>query len=875
MYSGYDDEYSYGSYLDGSSSSYGGGRSSSLFRPRLISRGRSSNRLLSTRPAGTSRPFIKRSNQKPPKIDIPEYEVPEAVRKLYANKFKPSALYGLEENLLLIEVTAAKKQGAQLTPENYKPRLELLNQIEDEHVNKEFRKCFITGPTLIPRPNLVDRSVGGFKYQLSKSQMRKYSSIVKEDVGVRFSVESHGQDTRKFSGTVDHVDAKQVIIFTEKELQYDKVTKLEFLPERTTFQMEYRALEMLQQSVIERMLFADSFSGRPLGMTLLNSYSFDWFRPSIATNHEQAQAIQNIVNQTSFPVPYVLFGPPGTGKTSTLVEAIGQIYKLRSSANVLAVATSNSAANELTSRLLEIIPERDVFRFFAKSCARKKSDIERDVLDVSNLRSWHIGMDGKKFYENIRPCRVVLCTASTAGRLVGSDVPKNHFSYIFIDECGSAKEISSLVPIMGIGVHGSEITASIVLAGDPKQLGPVIPYAYLNDTTHSVSLLERITDKGVYAKNRLSGMYNPYVITQLRDNYRSHPALLQFPNRTFYDGQLRAKASNEKTHWAVGWSRLPNRSFPLIFHSVIGETMQDENSSSMYNQQEADQVLSYIESIINDGINGKRIEQISIGIITPYASQVRLLKDLLNKRNWKDIEVGSTEQYQGREKPIMLMSTVRARSRSAEFLNNAKRINVSLTRAQALMIVVGDPGTLERIEYWRNFIQYCRDNGAFVEGSTSVKTQRAGPSRVPENAKAVDSAERDTLSMLERLTLSNRSDAYGENGLSIATRLVQSEKLNKSRVAEVSGKGRTISNPCDAYGNDPFSVASRLVQSEKLRKSRMAEVSRERVDIKNYQMLSALRGQRTDIASQQRVVELSRNAILRRIYFGDSDSDID
>uniref|UniRef100_A0A8D8BLQ8 Helicase MOV-10 n=1 Tax=Culex pipiens TaxID=7175 RepID=A0A8D8BLQ8_CULPI len=296
-----------------------------------------------------------------------------------------------------------------------------------------------------------------------------------------------------------------------------------------------------------------------------------------------------------------------------------------------------------------------------------------------------------------------------------SDIPKNHFSYIFIDECGSAKEISSLVPIVGVGIHEGRITASIVLAGDPKQLGPVVSYDYLTDTTHSVSLLERIADKGLYAKNPLTGEYDPNVITLLRNNFRSHPALLELPNRMFYAGQLRAKASPDKTHWAVGWDRLPNRAFPLIFHPVVGEMKQDENSSSMYNEQEAEQVLSYVETIMNDGICGKKLEQTAIGIITPYASQVRYLKDLLRMRGWKDIEVGSTEQYQGREKRIMLMSTVRTGSKSVGFLANTKRLNVSLTRAQALMIVVGDLETLRNNRHWAKFIGYCRQNNALLQ----------------------------------------------------------------------------------------------------------------------------------------------------------------
>ncbi|XP_062555506.1 uncharacterized protein LOC134220468 [Armigeres subalbatus] len=91
--------------------------------------------------------------------------------------------------------------------------------------------------------------------------------------------------------------------------------------------------------------------------------SFQWFNKYVATNHEQLSAMRNIVNRTSFPAPYILFGPPGTGKTSTIVEAVLQIWKLQPNANVLVSAASNFACDEFTTRLLEFIPATDVFRF--------------------------------------------------------------------------------------------------------------------------------------------------------------------------------------------------------------------------------------------------------------------------------------------------------------------------------------------------------------------------------------------------------------------------------------------------------------------------------------------------------------------------------
>uniref|UniRef100_A0A8D8BL16 (northern house mosquito) hypothetical protein n=1 Tax=Culex pipiens TaxID=7175 RepID=A0A8D8BL16_CULPI len=115
--------------------------------------------------------------------DLDKYLVPPTVWTLYENKFKPSDAYDSEENLLLAEVTEAK-QGSPLTVDNYKPRLELLNQIEDVHVNYEFQDCFVVGPTLTPRPDLVDRDVGGFKCQIPTYQLSKFlAAILRKTLG--------------------------------------------------------------------------------------------------------------------------------------------------------------------------------------------------------------------------------------------------------------------------------------------------------------------------------------------------------------------------------------------------------------------------------------------------------------------------------------------------------------------------------------------------------------------------------------------------------------------------------------------------------------------------------------------------------------------
>uniref|UniRef100_A0A1Q3F432 AAA+ ATPase domain-containing protein n=1 Tax=Culex tarsalis TaxID=7177 RepID=A0A1Q3F432_CULTA len=433
-------------------------------------------------------------------------------------------------------------------------------------------------------------------------------------------------------------------------------------------------------------------------------------------------AVRNIVNQSSFPAPFILFGPPGTGKTSTIAEAIGQIYHQRPKANVLVAATSNFAANELTNRLLGVVPEEAVFRFFSKSCTRKVDEFDNEVLEVSNL-------NGKIYqrlcYEDVYQSRVVVCTLATAGRLNQARIAANHFSYVFIDECGSAKEISALIPIAGIATFGNEITASVVLAGDPRQLGPVIMYDYLSHSSQSRSMLDRLIDHPLYRIDPGTGEYNRQVIIQLRDNFRSHAAILQYSNKTFYKARLRAKACPEVSGWAIGWSQLPNQNFPIIFHPTIGKSLQDKSSTSLYNEVEADQVMWYIRKILSEGINGREFKQCDIGVISPYALQVAHLKNRFREPKWADIEIGSVEQYQGREKPIIIVSTVRTRTKCVGFLSDVKRLNVTLTRAQALMIIVGDPATLENDRHWKEFIKYCRVHRALAKPS--------GPAEPPKN----------------------------------------------------------------------------------------------------------------------------------------------
>lgn len=415
---------------------------------------------------------------------------------------------------------------------------------------------------------------------------------------------------------------------------------------------------------------------------------------------EQQKAIKDIIFGSAYPSPYILIGPPGTGKTTVIVEAISQIYKLQPEARILLTAPSNFACDEITTRLMLYIPSSEIYRMYSKSFEKRIDDIDDNLILVSNLVN---GAYEQSSMNLLKKYRIVVCTLVTAGRLALRYAEKNSFNYIFIDECASASEQSALIPISGLVSFKEEGSTNIILAGDPKQLNHIIHCPFNADSVMKISLIERLSQEKIYHEN-------PCTTTRLVDNYRSHKSILEIYNKIFYDGELRAKAKN--TGRLLGWKCLPNPTFPVIFHAIYGECGTLMNSKSLLNENEATQVLLYVTEILRNGINGFEIAQTDIGIVSPYAAQVHYIKNIFRKCSLYDIEVGSAEQFQGREKLIMILSTVRSFTSTVGFLDNPRRMNVLLSRAQAILIIVGNPVTLQRDPNWKKLIDYCEENEA-------------------------------------------------------------------------------------------------------------------------------------------------------------------
>lgn len=216
----------------------------------------------------------------------------------------------------------------------------------------------------------------------------------------------------------------------------------------------------------------------------------------------------------------------------------------------------------------------------------------------------------------------------------------------------------------------------------------------------------------------IDGEYDQDYVTQLKKNYRNHPAIMRFSNENFYNSQLIPACPEE----IINFSKDPellmfNTDFPIIFHTT--KSPSTEVGTSLKNDAECALLGYYLNVILRRGINGNKVEQKDIGIISPYRGQRDLIIESYQQAN-PDVEIGTVDAFQGREKKIIIISCVRSQTRHIGFLRNEKRLNVALTRAKALLIIIGNASTLQMCSMWNKFITYCFENRCIVGDVLSV-----------------------------------------------------------------------------------------------------------------------------------------------------------
>lgn len=288
--------------------------------------------------------------------------------------------------------------------------------------------------------------------------------------------------------------------------------------------------------------------------------------------------------------------------------------------------------------------------------------------------------------------------------LASLGLPKGYFTHIFLDEAAQAMECEAIMPLALAGD-----TTRIVLAGDHMQMSPELFSNFAKERKLHISLLERLYDH--YPADF------PCKIL-LCENYRAHEAITKFTSELFYDQKLIASGKQPRHE----------RYYPLTFFTTRGEDVQDKNSTAFYNNSEVYEVVERVSELRKKWPTtwGKLNEQ-SIGIMTPYADQVFRIRAELRKRRMGGISVERVLNVQGKQFRAVFLSTVRTRrtctgsesggkseSMDYGFLSNSKLLNTAITRAQSLVAVVGDPVALCSIgrcrKVWERFIEICNLN---------------------------------------------------------------------------------------------------------------------------------------------------------------------
>ncbi|XP_037716828.1 uncharacterized protein LOC119551516 [Drosophila subpulchrella] len=546
--------------------------------------------------------------------------------------------------------------------------------------------------------------------QVLELALKDFDSIVQWARGVDEKFGSLDKQPRVYFARILGVSTQRVNITCERQLPDNTTYTLIFRPVRAVMRYQYRALQQLSLTRaidVQRILFPGEISRQSIarGALELNNRR-------ISSNPEQMQAVQQIALSHKLPAPYIVFGPPGTGKTATICEAIYQLYVRRPETHILVLAGSNTACDEVALRLLKAIakaPEsqpRPLTRIFSASCDRRIDNIDDLLLEYSNMYALH-------FYpavQAVHQYRIVVCTLSLAGKLsTGGFAQGDVFSHVFVDEAAASTEAEVL---MGITCTLSP-TSNLILSGDHKQLGPVLQSQRANEWGLGQSLFERLMQRKCYQVDE-DGSYNPAVQTRLIRNYRSHPEIVSLYNELYYGGKLRAHAPMESVCRFQNWFHMPNADFPIMFHSVFGTTMNTKSSVSLCNNKEIDAVMDYVKDLMYFGLNGEKVSQTDIGIISPYKNQYQRIQEQLNMRNWSQIDCGSVELFQGKEKQVIIVSFVRSFTPKLGFLNNERRLNVLLSRPMSLLILIGNPRTLSQNNDFRRIIEMCRDRKTLV-----------------------------------------------------------------------------------------------------------------------------------------------------------------
>ncbi|CAL8261735.1 unnamed protein product [Merluccius merluccius] len=442
-------------------------------------------------------------------------------------------------------------------------------------------------------------------------------------------------------------------------------------------------------------------------------------------DESQREAVSFALSQRDVAV---IHGPPGTGKTTTVVEVILQAVKQGN--KILCCASSNVAVDNLVerlarckvkvlrlghpARLLESIQKHSLDAVLAKSDNTNiigdiRKDIDKAFMGMKKMRDKGERFSFKREIGELRKELRTREATAIAQILKSADVvlstntgscndgplrhlPPDHFDWVVIDECAQALESSCWIALL----HARKC----ILAGDYKQLPPTIKSQNAASKGLSVSLMERLIQK-----------FGDSVVRMLTVQYRMHSAIMDWASREMYQGRLTAHSSVEGhlLKDLPGIACVEETSTPLLLIDTAGcglSEMEVTDEQSKGNQGEVDLVELHIKSLTEAGLKPK-----DIAVIAPYNLQVDLLRQRLSVR-YPALEIKSVDGFQGREKEAVVLTLVRSnRKGEVGFLSEDRRINVAVTRARRHLAVVCDSQTVQNHAFLKSLVSHMTEHG--------------------------------------------------------------------------------------------------------------------------------------------------------------------
>jgi ATP-dependent RNA/DNA helicase IGHMBP2 len=450
--------------------------------------------------------------------------------------------------------------------------------------------------------------------------------------------------------------------------------------------------------------------------------------PETRLNISQQSAVEKIISAQDLAI---IHGPPGTGKTTTLVQAVSQIARQE---QVLVVAPSNTAVDLLSEKLsmegLNVLrignPARVSERLtdltldsqmaahpymkeskrlkkqaaeyknmghkYKRSFGKAERDQRKALFDEAHKIMKEVGKTEEYIISDL-VAKAQIITATLAG--------SNHYTIknlkfrtVVIDEAGQALEPASWIPVL----KGKKL----ILAGDHCQLSPTIKSDDAARNGLSTTLLEKCIS-----------MY-PQAVTLLDEQYRMNKAIMNYSSSVFYNNALKA-------HTSVADRLLFTDDLPMVFIDTAGSGFEEKPvGTSVANPEEAAFLFRYFEKLVITLEGYYTLTDFpTIGVVSPYSEQIRLLKEQLlhtpSLHRYEDyISVNTIDSFQGQERDIVLISLTRSNTEgSIGFLADIRRMNVAMTRARKKLIVIGDSSTLSRLPFYAELISYADTIGGY------------------------------------------------------------------------------------------------------------------------------------------------------------------